>query len=187
MQATGNAAEQTGEALQDSAQTAGAAVETTAPETSEAVQAAAQKMSETREEANVTTAMDAATDGVPMTADSVVLTSTFRASHLMGNSIYALETEDGSDAWTVTGDVNDIAANYDDIGSIDDLLINDQGKIVGVLAEVGGFLGIGDKLVLLGLDEIRVTVSDGNPYYVTRITADALEDREAVDDSLWTN
>ncbi|MGH7101195.1 MAG: PRC-barrel domain-containing protein [Acetobacteraceae bacterium] len=41
------------------------------------------------------------------------------------------------------------------IGSIDDLLVNDSGKIDTAVVSVGGFLGIGSKLVAVPFDKFK--------------------------------
>ena len=48
------------------------------------------------------------------------------------------------------------------IGEIDSLIIDKQGRMVGVILSVGGFLGIGDKLVGIKWDELNIaTAEDG--------------------------
>src|SRR5712671_3608942 len=42
----------------------------------------------------------------------------------------------------------------DNVGSIDDLLIGDDGKIREVVIAVGGFLGVGAKLVTVPFDQL---------------------------------
>lgn len=140
----------------------------------------------TEAEAAAGAAMDGQ-DAVPQTAETVALTATFRASDLIGSRIHAVAPA-GDNVTAGSGQeapIRDLTDGYDDIGEIDDLLLDDQGKLVGVLAEVGGFLGLGDKMVLLGLDEIRVAVSEGGPFYVTDVSRDSLDAREAVDEDIW--
>lgn len=48
------------------------------------------------------------------------------------------------------------------IGSIDDLLVNDSGKIDNVIVSVGGFLGIGNKLVEVPFNQFKFEESTGN-------------------------
>lgn len=119
-------------------------------------------------------------EGAPLT-----LSDTFRADQVTGNSIYALREDVDATVWDDDGAVEDIQANYENIGSIDDLLLDSDGKLVGLLAEVGGFLGLGDKLVVLGLDEVRVVVAGDEAYYVTQAHREALENREPVDAAIW--
>ncbi|MGH7077855.1 MAG: PRC-barrel domain-containing protein [Acetobacteraceae bacterium] len=59
----------------------------------------------------------------------------WRASKLVGATVY-----------------ND---SGDNIGSIDDLLVNNSGKIDTAIVSVGGFLGIGSKLVAVPFDKFK--------------------------------
>lgn len=42
----------------------------------------------------------------------------------------------------------------DDVGSVSDLIIDENGQIVAVVVGVGGFLGMGDRDVAIGWDEV---------------------------------
>ncbi|MCC5825953.1 PRC-barrel domain-containing protein [Alkalimonas sp.] len=42
----------------------------------------------------------------------------------------------------------------EDIGSVDDLILDEQGQIVAIIVSVGGFLGMGQKDVAIGWDNI---------------------------------
>ncbi|MEQ8344063.1 MAG: PRC-barrel domain-containing protein [Sneathiellaceae bacterium] len=42
------------------------------------------------------------------------------------------------------------------IGGVDEVLSSADGTIVAIATEVGGFLGIGDRKVILSLDQIRL-------------------------------
>lgn len=48
-------------------------------------------------------------------------------------------------------------SNDEDVGSVDDLIIDEDGQVVAVVVGVGGFLGLGEKDVAIGWD--RVTKS----------------------------
>lgn len=51
----------------------------------------------------------------------------------------------------------------EEVGEIEDLLVDDSGKIVSVVVEVGGVLGLGEKNVLLPFEDIELTRDgDGN-------------------------
>ncbi|WP_111641669.1 PRC-barrel domain-containing protein [Marinimicrobium alkaliphilum] len=45
----------------------------------------------------------------------------------------------------------------EDVGSVDDLIIDDDGKVVAVIVGVGGFLGIGEKDVAISWDSVTQT------------------------------
>lgn len=67
-------------------------------------------------------------------------------------------------------------ANNEDIGEIEDFVINSDGTIAAVVIEVGGFLGVGDRDVLVNFDEIEM-VMEGNRMRITapNLTREALE------------
>lgn len=44
--------------------------------------------------------------------------------------------------------------NNEDIGSVDDLIIDGDGQVVAIIVSVGGFLGIGQKDVAIGWDNV---------------------------------
>ena len=73
--------------------------------------------------------------------------------------------------------------NYDNIGSIEDVILDSSGQMVGVVAEVGGFLDIGDKHVMLPVEDVRLVPVDDTSYaYVTRMTEEQLEELPSVDE-----
>ncbi len=66
----------------------------------------------------------------------------WRASKLVGATVY----NDGGD----------------DVGSIDDLLVSNDGKITNAVISVGGFIGIGSKLVSVPFDQLKFQESANN-------------------------
>jgi sporulation protein YlmC with PRC-barrel domain len=78
--------------------------------------------------------------GVPQTVqltkvDVIKVATGFRASKVIGSSV-----------------VNDAG---DTVGRVDDVIIGEDGKAPFVVLAVGGFLGIGDKLVVLPYEQIK--------------------------------
>lgn len=70
---------------------------------------------------------------------------------------------------TTTGD--------EDVGSVDDLIINEDGQVVAIVVGVGGFLGMGQKDVAIGWDD--VTRSGASDELELRIDATREELRSA--------
>lgn len=66
----------------------------------------------------------------------------------------------------------------EEIGEIEDVLVDAAGKPVAVTADVGGFLGIGDRTVVIGLDQVRL---DGERL-TTGMTKQQIEALPARDD-----
>ena len=48
----------------------------------------------------------------------------------------------------------------EDIGKIDDLLINSKGQVEMAVVDVGGFLGVGQHSVAIKWDQIKISPSD---------------------------
>ncbi|MBJ6128436.1 PRC-barrel domain-containing protein [Microvirga splendida] len=53
----------------------------------------------------------------------------------------------------------------DDLGEVEDVLVNQNGRIVALVIEVGGFLGMGEREVAVPPSAIRI-----NPYDMTATT-----------------
>lgn len=64
------------------------------------------------------------------------------------------------------------------IGSISDLVLDEQGQVQAVVVEVGGFLGMGEKDVALAWDSLELTrEADGGDYEIrSDVDAERLED-----------
>ena len=51
--------------------------------------------------------------------------------------------------------MNIMGGNNERIGEVDDLLVDQNGKVVAALVGVGGFLGIGEKSVAIPFDSLQ--------------------------------
>lgn len=70
-------------------------------------------------------------------------------------------------------DIYDAGGN--EIAEVEEVLADASGQVVAITAEVGGFLGIGDKEVVLRLDQLQRQ----NDRLVTNLTKDQLKALEA--------
>jgi hypothetical protein len=68
-------------------------------------------------------------------------------------------------------------ADGDDIGEIEEVLLDADGRPVALAVEVGGFLGVGDREVVLGLDEVELK-DDDLVTTVDKATLEGLPDWE---------
>ena len=89
------------------------------------------------------------------------------ASDLMGMDIYASADELGAATEPVTADAR---AGWEDIGEVGDLLVSEDGQIEAVLVDIGGFLGMGEHTVALGMDRIKL-MTDETGARLAAITA----------------
>ena len=114
---------------------------------------------------------NASTDTTQTAAiDKSTLTETasadIRAEELVGTTVYGANDEDG--------------------GEIGDVILSQDGKVDSVIVDVGGFLGMGEKEVAVGLDNISfMTDADGNNYLYTNFTKEQLESQAEYDESTW--
>lgn len=53
-------------------------------------------------------------------------------------------------------DMDIVDANGDEVGDVEEILADGEGNIVAITAEVGGFLGIGEKEVIVSVDQLEV-------------------------------
>ncbi len=87
-------------------------------------------------------------------------TEALRASDLMGARLYVTETDVEMDAG--------LSDEWDDVGEISDIIIGSEGGIDAVLADIGGFLGMGERTIAVNMDDLKF-VSDGpdaDDYFV---------------------
>ena len=95
--------------------------------------------------------------GAPQTVqltklDVVKVATGYRASKVIGE--------------TVVNDANDT------VGKVDDIIIGQDGKAPFVVLSVGGFLGMGNKLVVLPYEQLR---TNGNKVVLPGASKDALK------------
>ncbi len=63
----------------------------------------------------------------------------------------------------------------DKLGTVDDVIIGDNGQITGLIIGVGGFLGAGEKDVGVPLNAVHAEMKDGAWYLTLDATKDALK------------
>ena len=65
---------------------------------------------------------------------------------------------------------------------MEDIVVSRNGEISGLVAEVGGWLDIGDKAVFIDMKDIRIVGDNlGDVAFVTRLSQDQLESRQEID------
>ncbi|KRW96685.1 PRC-barrel domain-containing protein [Paracoccus sp. MKU1] len=71
--------------------------------------------------------------------------------------------------------VEERPAEWQDIAKVNDIVLDDSGQVVGYVADIGGFLGIGAKKVLLGVDAIHLVTIGNDTFFATNYTKAELE------------
>ncbi len=99
------------------------------------------------------------------TTDAPVAASPFRmadpliipSSEFVGMRVYASEA--ALDADEVAGRQD----GWEDIGEINEVLLRRDGTVDSVLVDIGGFLGIGERQVAVGMESIRFVADTATP------------------------
>lgn len=74
------------------------------------------------------------------------------------------------------------------VGEVGDVVLSKDGKVDAVLVDVGGFLGMGEKEVALGMDNLHfMTDENGKLYLYTSLTKDALEAQPAYEEGSYAD
>ncbi|MDO6585484.1 PRC-barrel domain-containing protein [Salipiger sp. 1_MG-2023] len=195
---------QAGENLEQAAEDAGNAIEHSAEQTGDAMHNAANNLEGEMDEAgNDTQALFANdADGLirardilggtvyaeaeDMEGDEATMDSAATDSTAMPESGTATLTTEGTEAGTdmaATGN-SAIDENWNSVGEIEDLVFNADGSLEGVVAEVGGFLGLGDKHIHVSLGDMNlVPVDDASYAIVVPYTKDQMMEMPDVDES----
>jgi sporulation protein YlmC with PRC-barrel domain len=71
--------------------------------------------------------------------------------------------------------------NAENIGDVNDLIIDDNGEITQAVIGVGGFLGIGEKDVAVPFDDLQVVERDGDIRLIYSASKEQLENAQAFD------
>lgn len=108
------------------------------------------------------------------------------AEQIEDGAIYAIKVTENDTTWASGNAYTTIDASWTKVGDISDVMLDKNGQMVAVLAEVGGFLDIGDRDVILPLDNVRFALGEGQTYnYVTNLTEEQLRDLPEVDEDIW--
>ena len=103
-------------------------------------------------------------DAAPATADATTAVDGHLASKIIGETVY-----------NGTGD------DAENIGEVNDIVLNAEGNIESIVIGVGGFLGIGEKSVAVEFSEVDWAERDGDRWLVIAATKEQLEQQAAFD------
>lgn len=128
----------------------------------------------------------AALISAPVLAQMTDYSDLIRTRDITGGTIYTMNESYDEGSWGTDTYYTDADAGWNDIGEIEDVILNRDGQMVGIVAEVGGFLDIGDKHVMLPVEDVKLVAVDDKSYsYVTRLSEEQLEELESVDEGWW--
>lgn len=108
-----------------------------------------------------------------------------RTRDITGGTIYTMNAAN-DEGWSMGTIHSEVSADWNDIGEIEDIVLNKSGKLIGVVAEVGGFLDIADKHVMIPVSDVNLVAVDDRSYaFVTKYNEEELENMESVDEGFW--
>lgn len=124
------------------------------------------------------------------TVDTGLSDQFIRAENIIGADIYTQYMDYDEGLWNETEYYDEVNADWEEVGEISDIVISRDGKIMGVIAEVGGWLDIGDADVVIDIADLKSVggSSDsgwGDLAFVTPLSEEQLESRKDVDDGWW--
>ncbi len=103
------------------------------------------------------------------------------ASWLMKRRIWTTN-QPSSTEWQRV-DLAERPAEWSDIAKIDDIVMDHEGNVLGYVADIGGFLGIGAKQVLLGKSALHFVRVGEDAFFATNYTKEELKALPDFDDS----
>ncbi|WP_395018094.1 PRC-barrel domain-containing protein [Dongia sp.] len=107
-------------------------------------------------------------------ADGTQEPTTAQTTAADANRPAALNADGSINASKVVG-VNVINNANDTVGEISEVLLDDSGKVSGVVVDVGGFLGIGTHPVKLAWNQVKMVNQDGKLQAVVNMDKNALK------------
>lgn len=108
-----------------------------------------------------------------------------RTRDITGGNIYTLNAVD-DEGWDTNVTYDEVGTDWNDIGEIEDIVLDRSGQLVGIVGEIGGFLDIADKHVMIPVENVRLVPVDDRSYsYVTRMSEEELEALPEVDEGFW--
>ncbi|WP_179379417.1 PRC-barrel domain-containing protein [Jannaschia marina] len=126
---------------------------------------------------------DAAPEGEdaagPEDAAMLDMTGALSLAMLADAEIFTLAAGVDDATWANEGDMEFNAAVMgpgvvrETVGSVVDVMISRDGQVLGVVAEVGGFLGLGETEVLLPMTDVRIIEADADEIAVVTLLTQA--------------
>ncbi|MFN3662921.1 PRC-barrel domain-containing protein [Yoonia sp.] len=134
-----------------------------------------------------------------MTQTAGATVPAFLASNFTGMSLYTLDTDETRTLnearmaqdrnvqernrmrWDSGATFAGARDSWENVGNIDDVILSQDGELRGVLLDVGGFLGIGARTVMVDLDDLYFVADDTTPedlndfFVVATMSRDQLE------------
>lgn len=132
------------------------------------------------EEGDTATMSESDDTGQMMSGD---VPSTMIAADAIEDAIvYSLGTAYDESLWDGSEPFGPVTAEWAEIGDVEDLILAQDGQVVGVTVDVGGFLGLGERTVLVPIEDLRLVQSPDEGFFiVTRMQRSQFEAADEID------
>ena len=108
--------------------------------------------------------------------------NTLRAEGMIGSELYSYGADYDENEWVAVDYFDAVDPGWEEIGEVEDIVISRDGRVVGLIAEVGGWLDVGDEEVVIDMNDLRAVGDNvGDVSFVTRLSEEQLEARQEVD------
>ena len=108
----------------------------------------------------------------PATGRSAVTSPSLATGRLLVSDIYKANVYDPSE---------------NKIGDVTDLIIDSNAKVTAAIVSVGGFIGVGQKDVMIPFDDLKISTRDGKHWLTLNRTKDELKMLPAFDKKAEAN
>jgi uncharacterized protein YrrD len=94
-----------------------------------------------------------------------------RISEILGATVFVTEQE------VAATEIQAQPEGWESVGTVDDVIVSRDGQVRGVMLDVGGFLGIGARSVMVSMDQITLVgdATNDQVYVVFTATREELE------------
>ncbi len=106
---------------------------------------------------------------VMLSAENLGLT----ASWLQGRAIYTTNQPSTTEWTDATGDA--IPDEWNEIATVSDIVMSPEGQVMGYIADIGGFLGMGTHTVLLDRETLNMAMFGDDTVLATNYSQEELE------------
>lgn len=109
-----------------------------------------------------------------------------RASEIEDTPIYTV-ANDADYEWGTRYEYTGAEEGWEEIGEIEEILLDSNGQMIGVSADIGGWLGIGENQVFLPLDDVQFgnVGATAQMMFVTRLSQEQLESMPSIEEGFW--
>jgi hypothetical protein len=112
--------------------------------------------------------------------------NTVRTRDLTDSNIYTTARAYDEGSW-FDATFDDVDSGWNQIGEVEDVVLDRNGNMIGIIAEVGGFLDIADKHVMIPLEDLKFVPAEDEGHYVvvTRQNEEQLESLAGLDEAWY--